>query len=126
VGLDQNAGRNFVFNDYVDLMVSSKIHIMAKRDALTDHYRLMEALTGVHPWSSPMSLSSWPRDCGQVILSSRTTACKLCAKAIFYYLQHERRIIVQRGWEICHGISSQLGMSWKRAIFGRPQTLGVG
>jgi hypothetical protein len=45
VGLDRNEGRNFVSNAHVDLMLSSKIHVVAQRDAWTDHYRLMEALT---------------------------------------------------------------------------------
>lgn len=121
-GKDRKKGRNIVSSDYVDVMLKSKIIIVAQRDGWSDHYRTMEALS-----SGAMILADdtviLPRGLRHgeslVIFSSFSDL----REKLLFYLEHdaERIRIAKRGWEIAMGYHR----SWhamESVIFGAPVT----
>jgi hypothetical protein len=121
-GKDRKMGRNIVSSDYLNLMLKSKIIVVAQRDGWSDHYRTMEALS-----SGAMILADdtvvLPRGLRHgeslVIFSSFSDL----REKLLYYLEHDadRIRIAKRGWEIAMGYHR----SWhamESVIFGSPVT----
>jgi hypothetical protein len=115
-------GRRNVQEEYLKVMLKSRIVIVTQRDKWEGHYRLMEALAGgaMVVADFMLSLPKGLVDRESVVLF-RTQ--KELEEVLLYYAHHEeeRRQIAQRGWEIAMGRHR----SWHRMeelLFGRPLT----
>jgi Glycosyl transferases group 1 len=121
-GKDKKLGRNVVSPEYINTMLRSKIIVVAQRDAWSDHYRLMEALS-----SGAMILADetliLPRGLrhGESLIMFHSYSD--LREKLLYYLQHdeERLLVAKKGWDIAMGYHR----SWhamESLIFGHPIT----
>lgn len=122
VGSDKRKGRNDVSEEYVKTMLQSKIIVVAQRDAWSDHYRLMEALSSgaLVIADETLVLPRGLRDRESLVIFKSFSDLR---DQLFFYLTHEneRKAIAKRGWQIAMGYHR----SWhamEGVIFGIPIT----
>lgn len=121
-GNDKKRGRNVVSPQYIDIMLQSKIVVVAQRDAWSDHYRLMEALSSgaMVMADETLVLPRGLRHAESLIIFESFADFR---EKLLYYLRHDdvRSSVAKRGWEIAMGYHR----SWhamESVLFGQPVT----
>jgi hypothetical protein len=121
-GKDRKQGRNEASQAYADIMMQSKIIVVAQRDAWSDHYRLTEALSSgaMVLADETLVLPRGFRDGESLVIF---TSFEDLREKLLYFLQHdeERLRIAKKGWEVVMGYHR----SWhgiEAVIFGEPVT----
>lgn len=97
-GKQNEKGRRKVSNQYIDMMLKSKIIVVSQRDGWEDHYRLMEAIVSgaMIMTDSMLSLPDGYQDGISIVEYDSARDLK---DKVTYYLQHtsERQSIAAKG-----------------------------
>jgi hypothetical protein len=115
-------GRTSVQDGYIEALLTTKIVVVAQRDAWEDHYRLFEGIIGgALVMTDPMlSLPDGYVDRENIVIYKSTDELR---QLILYYLEHtgERVEIARKGWNLA--MSRHRTYHWMEELFfGQPLT----